>query len=246
MSGAGAGKKGGKAPKGAKPVKPKQKAVASTVATVDDGLAPPMFLVASGAPSLEEHRPAFDEAKVQSVFAQKRAAREERIAALVADAVKAGKPAERIVAAIVHDSEHAPHSTNRRQLAEIGVACPPPGPIALSDADATAALWRVVYGLAHLGIFLTGTDHLDDRALLRILCSRILEEEIRDVPPSRDMSEFVDLTPCRADLPDGLEGPFDDNGDDLDEVDDPVGPGRRPRRAVGRDALLPRPRRDAM
>jgi hypothetical protein len=63
------------------------------------------------------------------------------------------------------------------------------------------------------------------------------------------MSEFIDLTPCRAEVPDGLEGPFDDNGDDLDDLDDledPIGPGRQPRDVLERDALLPRPRREAM
>lgn len=211
----------------------------------DAALAPPMFVVPDGAPALDAHRPSLAADAVQAVFARKRAAREDRIAKLVAEAKKAGRPAERIIAAILHDSEHAPHSTNRRQLAEIGVECPPPGTISLSDRDAAGALWRVIYGLAHLGIYLTGTDHLDDRALLRILCSRILEEEIRDVPPSRDMSEFIDLTPCRADMPDGLEGPFDVDGDELDDLDGEVGPGARPRKVVGRDALLPRPRRDA-
>lgn len=261
VSGAGGGKKGGKGAKGGeghktgkahKTAKPKQKRAAAAAdgeprpAAVDADLAPPMFLVAPGAPTLEQHRPTLDEARVQAVFAHKRAAREERIAAIVAEAKKAGKPAERIVAAIVHDSEQAPHSTNRRQLAEIGVACPPPGPITLTDAEAAATLWRVIYGLAHLGIFLTGTNHLDDRMLLRILCTRILEEEIRDVPPSRDMSEFIDLTPCRADFPDGLEGPYDADGDELDDIDGEVGPGSRTGHAVERDALLPRPRRDAM
>lgn len=261
VSGAGGGKAAGKAAKGAKGGKSKKAVVAAVAekaaagmaagaSSIDDGLAPPMFVIASGAPPLEAHRPAIDDATVQAVFARKRAAREERIAKIVAEAKEAGRPAERIVAAIIHDSEQAPFSTNRRQLAEIGVACPPPGPLALAsanaDADAKATLWRVIYGLAHLGIYLTGTNHLDDRTLLRILCTRILEEEIRDVPPSRDMSEFIDLTPCRADVPDGLEGPFDDNGDDLDDLEDPVGPGRRPRDVLERDVLLPRPRREAM
>lgn len=248
--GKGAGKAAGKAAKGGKSKKAVVAAVAEKAAagapSIDDGLAPPMFVIASGAPPLEAHRPAIDDATVQAVFAQKRAAREERIAKIVAEAKEAGRPAERIVAAIIHDSEQAPYSTNRRQLAEIGVACPPSGPFALAEADVTSALWRVIYGLAHLGIYLTGTNHLDDRALLRILCTRILEEEIRDVPPSRDMSEFIDLTPCRAEVPDGLEGPFDDNGDDLDDLEDPIGPGRQPRDVLERDALLPRPRREAM
>ena len=203
-----------------------------------------MFVIPAGAPLPEAHRPALTDRAVQEVFARKRAAREKRIAEIVATAEKEGRPAERIIAAIIHDAEHAPHSTNRRQLAEIGVECPPPGAIALPEADVTTALWRVIYGLAHLGIFLTGTDHLDDRQFLGVLCSRILEEEIRDVPPSRDMSEFIDLTPCRPDQPDGLTGPFDaaDDGDDGDT-------GELARReasaVVARDAMLPRPSREA-
>ena len=35
-------------------------------------------------------------------------------------------------------------------------------------------------------------------------------------------------------------------GDDLDDLEDPVGPGRRPRDVLERDVLLPRPRREAM
>jgi hypothetical protein len=250
-SGRSGGKKQAKGKEAAtklKGAKASKKAIVSASAA-DAALAPPMFVIAESAPALDAHRPSLGADAVQAVFARKRAARENEIARLLAEAKEAGRPAERIVAAIVYDSEHAPRSTNRRQLAEIGVACPPPGPIGLSDRDTAAALWRVIYGLAHLGIFITGTDHLDDRTLLRILCSRILEEEIRDVPPSRDMSEFIDLTPCRADRPDGLEGPFDTDADELDDVDGEVGSGRRqPSRAerdAGRDALLPRPRREA-
>jgi hypothetical protein len=214
----------------------------------DRSLAPPMFVIAVDAPSLGGHRPSLDEDAVQSVFARKRAVREQRIAELVAEADREGRPSERIVAAIVYDSEHAPQSTNRRQLAEIGVVCPPPGPIGLGDNEVRDALWRIIYGLAYLGIYLSGTDHLDDRTVLRILCSRILDEEIRDVPPSRDMSEFIDLTPCRADWPDGLAGPFDACGAEGDGEDceplDPIGVG--PRSVVARDRLLPRPRGHAM
>jgi hypothetical protein len=244
--------KGAGAAGGAKGAKVVTVATASArAASTDATLAPPMFLTTDGAPALERHRPALAESEVQRIFEEKRAIRESRIAALVAAAEKSGRPAERIVAAIIYDSEHAPHSTNRAQLAEIGVACPSGDLAALSDAEAAAALWRVIYGLAYLGIFLCGTDHLSDRAMLRLLCSRILEETIRDVPPSRDMSEFIDLTPCRdehadgSDGPDGLEGPFDSDGDDLDDLDDGVGR-RAPHGRCQRDALLPRPRRDAM
>jgi hypothetical protein len=246
-SGRGGGKKSRRGGKGGKTSRKGANSQPKDVAAVPDGdgaLAPPMFVIPAGAPLPEAHRPALTDRAVQEVFARKRAAREKRIAEIVATAEEEGRPAERIIAAIIHDAEHAPHSTNRRQLAEIGVECPPPGAIALPEADVTTALWRVIYGLAHLGIFLTGTDHLDDRQFLGVLCSRILEEEIRDVPPSRDMSEFIDLTPCRPDRPDGLAGPFDVGGDGDDDDGELVA--RRARSVVARDALLPRPRREAM
>jgi hypothetical protein len=111
------------------------------------------------------------------------------------------------------------------------------------------ALWCVIYGLARLGIFLTGTDRLDDRALLAKLSTRILDDEVGDIPPSADMSEFIDVDPPvnegdgdervgddRAgderdgdrgavrdgrgdDGPDGLHGPFDYGSGD-DEDDE--------------------------
>jgi len=205
---------------------------------------------------------------MQAHFDAKRRAREAKIMELVAEAERDGRPSERIIAAIMHDSEHAPRSTNRRQLAEIGVACPPPGAVELGAAEAHDALWRIIYGLAFLGIFLSSTDHLDDRSLLRILTSRILDESIRDVPPSADMSEFIDLGPCRPghlapegdgssqdspSKPDGLEGPFEHadhaEEDDADLVPCGGGPGQARESTTGRtgvadrDRLLPRPRR---
>ena len=220
----------------------------------DHSGAPLPFIVAAGAPDLELHRPELAESEVQSVFARKRALREECIARIVADAEREGRPSERIVAAIIHDSEHAPESTNRAQLEEIGVRCLPGGMqgvaslASLEDTEVHRRLWRLIYGLAYLGIFLSGTDHLDDRALLSLLVGKIIDERIRDVPPSRDMSEFIDVSPCRADDidgPDGLQGPFDID-DEEDDGSEPLRGGsgkvRRSPRA-GRDALLPRPAR---
>ena len=259
------GKRGaGKPPKPSKPPKPPKSADAAKAAkgrkdsgkSVATGEASwPAFIEIAGAPRLSGHRPALDARAMQAHFDAKRRAREAKIAELVADAERNGRPSERIIAAIMHDSEHAPHSTNRRQLAEIGVACPPPGAIELGAAEAHEALWRVIYGLAFLGIFLSSTDHLDDRSLLRILASRILDESIRDVPPSADMSEFIDLGPCRPghSAPDGLEGPFehadhaeDEDGDLLPCGSGPQGRGEPAaglRCVVDRDRLLPRPRR---
>jgi hypothetical protein len=66
----------------------------------------------------------------------------------------------------------------------------------LSDIDCTSKLWQVIYGLAHLGIYFSGTDNLSDRGMLSLLQSRILDEEVNDIVPSPDMSEFIDLSPC--------------------------------------------------
>jgi len=225
--------------------------------SMDRSGGPLPFLVAPGAPDLDLHRPELPESEVQSVFARKRALREERIARIVADAEREGRPSERIVAAIIHDSEQAPESTNRAQLEEIGVRCPPGGLqgvaslAALGDAEVHRRLCNVIYGLAYLGIYLSGTDHLDDRALLSLLAGKIIDERIRDVPPSSDMSEFIDVSPCRAedvDGPDGLQGPFDIE-DEEDDGSEPLrarsGKGTRSSRA-GRDALLPRPARPGL
>jgi hypothetical protein len=212
------------------------------------GTAPDMFVVQPGAPAIDLFRPSLDDAALDALFAQKRAERELRIAEIVARAEREGRPSERIVAAIIHDSEQAPFSTNRAQLEAIGVQCPPPGCAGLSDAEVTEALWKAIYGLAFLGVFLSGTDHLSDRTLLNMLCTRIIEEQVRDVPPSRDMSEFIDLTPCRAadlDGPDGLGGPFDVATEDPGEDDDdPTGFGVK--RRTHRDDFLPRPSRGPM
>lgn len=265
-AGKGEGKaRSGKAMAGGQPAKALQAAVSDSSGARGPW---PAFIEMASAPLLSRHHPALDEPALRSHFDAKRAAREQRIATLVAEAEREGRSSERIVAAIIHDSEVAPMSTNRRQLAEIGVECPAPGQVTLSDAESHEALWRIVYGLAFLGIYLSSTDHLDDRALLRILASRILDESIRDVPPSADMSEFIDLGPCRPEdaatvdgrtaakscaTPDGLEGPFEHAARDEDDDDDPLSCGGSHhgreeegtgwRRVADRDRLLPRPRR---
>ena len=70
---------------------------------------------------------------------------------------------ERFSAAIEWDSKHAPKFTNLKQLAEIGIH--PPAADALGDEDLPAALGILIDGLAALGVYLSGTDHLTDRKL---------------------------------------------------------------------------------
>lgn len=225
-------------------------------------------LVHPAAPPPTLHRPLRAEEEIAAILRSKVEARERRIEALRIELGKGGAPVERMLAAIIHDVERAPRTTNRRQLAEIGIEVPR-CVAELGGEEVSRTLWRVVYGLARLGIFLLGTDHLDDRALLALLAERILEDEVGDVPPTSDMSEFIDLGAGGFDAeglasasgreahgggsrvaeapapPDGLLGPFE-YAPSVDEESfgrrEPRAPPRTDdRRAVGRDALLPRP-----
>ena len=173
-----------------------------------------------------------DRDAIEMVFEKKRSERRAAIDELVAEAKAKGRPSERIVAAIIYDSEKAPMSTNRKQLAEIGIEVPPPE--ALSDEDISTALKTLIDGLAMLGIFLTGTDHLDDRGLYTQLATKVIEEEIRDVPPNQDMSEFIDMSAC---VPSGAQ----EDGADEQQDDDGIRP--KWKKVADRDRTLPRPDR---
>jgi hypothetical protein len=86
-----------------------------------------------------------------------------------------------------------------------------------------------VQGLAALGVYLVSTNHLSDRRLLTVLCTSILREKVRDVPPSDEMSEYVDLTavpPAERKGRRKLSGPY--------------------KAASDRDATLPRPDRSKL
>jgi hypothetical protein len=129
--------------------------------------------------------------KVKKVVEAKTKARENFI-------VLSGQP--RMMAAMEYDSEHAPFSNNATQLEEIGISIPSIEEIKdMSDDTASACLTIVICNLASLGIFFVGTDHMTDRAMLSLLCEKILVEKIRDIPPSPDMTEFLDLSNCEAD-----------------------------------------------
>jgi hypothetical protein len=172
--------------------------------------------------------------EIEMVFEKKRSERRAAIEALVAKAKEEGRPSERIVAAIVYDSEHAPWTTNRKQLSEIGIEVPPPE--ALSDEDISVALRQLIDGLALLGIYLTGTDHLGDRDLYTQLATKVIEEQVRDVPPNQDMSEFIDMSAC---VPSGAqENGADEPHDDDDDVIKP-----KWKKVADRDRTLPRPER---
>lgn len=193
-------------------------------------------VVPIGAPDPAAHPAGRPDGEIRALFAAKAKHREEGIRRVIEDARAKGQAIERFVAAISYDTELAPRTTNRRQLLELGIEVPPVQEIPADDAAVHRMLWTIVYGLARLGIFLTGTDALDDRTLLERLCGRILVDDVSDIPPSADMSEFIDLG-----IPDGLTGPFeaaDDPDDESAEL-----PHAEPRAKVDRDRLLPRPDR---
>jgi hypothetical protein len=171
--------------------------------------------------------------EIEMVFEKKRSERRAAIEALVAKAKEKGRPSERIVAAIVYDSEHARWTTNCKQLLEIGIEVPPPE--ALSDEDISVALKMLIDGLALLGIYLSQTDHLGDRDLYTQLATKVIEEAVRDVPPNDDMSEFIDMSAVRP------SGRVDGDGDDTDDA-----PPKDFPKVSDRDATLPRPDRGAM
>jgi hypothetical protein len=205
-------------------------------------------VVTAGGPCPDDHPAGRTDEEIAALFDRKRREREQGIERVMEESRALGQAVERFVAAIKFDSELAPRTTNRRQLLELGIEVPAGDALPAEDAEVRRQLWTIIFGLARLGIFLTGTDRLDDRSMLGKLCSRVLVDEVSDIPPSADMSEFIDLSPLGATGdagdPDGLSGPFEFDPENDDESlcsrppreDDPEF-------RCERDKFLPRPDR---
>lgn len=138
--------------------------------------------------------------------------RTEAIDRLQDEAKRAGGITDRLYWTMVYDFELAPLTTNLAQLRELGIEVPPAS--SLDEAALSARLWEVIEGLARLNVFLVATDHLTDRELYDRLESRVLREEVREVPPEPGVREYIDLGASEG----GLE-----------------------KTSSGRDARLPRP-----
>jgi hypothetical protein len=163
------------------------------------------------------------------IIATKAANRARAIDELVREAHDKGSYASRAFWAMVYDFEHAPETTNRRQLAELGVTVPAPEAIeSLTDAEVAAAIRSIVEGLALLRVYLLHTDHLSDRELLRRLVLEILDEPIRDAVGT-DCEEWIDLLAMDREEADEI----------MAEFYDPATPPSP--RSARRDATLPRP-----
>ncbi len=172
--------------------------------------------------TLNQHPVAIDR---EEVFDRKRSERIAGIDQLIASEHEHGKVLDRLLATILWDTNHAPLTTNLKQLAEIGIH--PPALDALTDDEVASALTLVIDGLADLGIFLSSTDHLDNRRLYSHLFMRVIVEEVRDIPPTEEMSEFIDMSLVPSS--EGGEPTLDGEG--------------RVLKLVNRDSTLPTPKR---
>ena len=86
--------------------------------------------------------------------------------------------------------EQAPWTTHFGLLEEAGIKLPPPESI--NDQQLEAKLWEVIEGLAGRRVFLSQTDHLNDRALYALLWHELLREAAKDLPLDDSSAWHID------------------------------------------------------
>lgn len=139
-----------------------------------------------------EHASSVREARVRERRRRQQRDREERIDELVAAAKRSQDgPADRAYWSLVYDLELAPMTTNRRQLAELGIEISPAG--SLSDGALSAQLRVVIDALADVYTYLIHTDHLSDRELYRRLSESVLDEPVHEICAGSGGREFIDM-----------------------------------------------------
>lgn len=118
--------------------------------------------------------------------------RAETIDKFIAKAVEDGGNTDRLYWTLIYDFEHAPVTTNFKQLEQLGVVMKNSSDI--SDEELPTVLNNVFKGLEKYSIYLIRTNHLTDRDLYERLTTEIFVEEIRDLPPNSGVHEYIDLT----------------------------------------------------
>lgn len=142
---------------------------------------------------------------------------------------------------MTYDLELAPSVTARQRILESAVIPVPPQEL-LTDPSMHDELWTVIEALAVAGIYLFNTGHLCDSDLYSRLYLKILDEQVRMMPPSCEAAEFID---CLHSL--DREHPLGKSLVARDpDLNAPASPGRSPFYPIRgiinqRDSYLPRP-----
>lgn len=123
----------------------------------------------------------FNSDSINVIMNKKRKVRADAITALGGD----------MAATLIYDFECAPMTTNRKQLAEIGVDIKPIDEF-ISDEDIESEISKIVHGLYVLGIEVRDTNHLSSTELYKRF-SNVLDEEIRDIPYGVGVSEILSM-----------------------------------------------------
>jgi hypothetical protein len=117
---------------------------------------------------------AVDPTLFNEVVTRKTALREK----MIGDVMVSGKP--RWAAAMLVD-QRMPTTTNRKQLAEVGI-----------DVTGPDQIQEILDTMAMFGVYFINTKGITKEEFWDIL-QPILDEEITDLPPNNDMCEFIEL-----------------------------------------------------
>jgi hypothetical protein len=104
-----------------------------------------------------------------------------------------GKFDDEMMATLHYDFEKAPLTTNYDMLQSAGVLIVPPKDIIETCGSFTFHLNHLIHSLAALNVYLTRTNHLTDEQLYTKMWDGPLKDEVRFLPPSEGVAEYIDL-----------------------------------------------------